>query len=200
MAARLYASGAAPTKKAACEAVGLMPAYLSILESAGNPTVTSIMSEVDKAINDETVALSRVISLLGRKAVKKMGELIDSGNEHVALRASSDILDRSAETSKTLKATVTSWNLDSADAKMLAKALVEGAKVRDQFLPVAANDFVKVSTDEVSDNGEETTQPQEREPDSLEGDIQGGVVTLKRPDGESERRLSQAESGERKGP
>src|SRR5205807_583715 len=110
MAARLYAAGAVPTKKAACEAVGLSSNYLSVMNN--NPEVNKILSEVDRAVNDETVSLSRVIALTARKAAKRLSELVDSGNEHVALKAASDVLDRTPETSKHHKTTVTSWSLD----------------------------------------------------------------------------------------
>src|SRR4051812_11249655 len=106
MAARLYASGACPTKRAACEAVGLSPQYLSMLDSSGNEITRKIQGDVEVAMHDETIALSQVIANLSRKAAERMGQLIQSQNEHVAVKASSDILDRNPETSKTFKASL----------------------------------------------------------------------------------------------
>lgn len=159
MAARLYASGAVPTKKAACEAVGLSPNYLTVMNQ--NPEVKNILAEVDRAINDETVSLSRVIALTARKAARRIGELVDSGNEHVALKASSDILDRTPETSKHFKTTSTSWSLDGKDAKELALALIEGARAKEKYLAIAAGDFVRVDTDKETGNGKEEKEHKE---------------------------------------
>src|SRR2546426_12209534 len=103
MAARLYAAGAVPSKRAACQAVGLSPTYLTVLDSHENEVTTRIQDEVERAIADETVSLSKAIALLSRKAAARMGELIQSQNEHVAVKASSDILDRNPDTSKTFK-------------------------------------------------------------------------------------------------
>ena len=50
MAARLYASGAVPTKRAACQSVGLHPAYLTVLDSHDNEVTTRIQNEVEAAI------------------------------------------------------------------------------------------------------------------------------------------------------
>lgn len=155
MAARLYASGAVPSKRAACEAVGLSPNYLTVLDSAGNEVTGRIEDEVQRAISDETVSLSRVIALMSRKAAKRMGELVDSQNEHVAVKASSDLLDRNPESSKTFKASITSFSLDKMDVKELAASLVAAARLKEKFSSVAAGDFVKVEveTDATPGNG-----------------------------------------------
>lgn len=144
MAARLYASGAVATKRAACEAVGLSPNYLTVLDSAGNETIGRIQDETERAIDDQTIGLSKIVAMLSWKALGRVSELMKSPNEHVALKASSDILDRNPETSKTFKASITSFNLDSTDAKELAAALVAGARIKAQYLPIAAGDYVQV--------------------------------------------------------
>jgi len=144
MAARLYASGAVPSKRAACRAVGLFEGYLSMLDSAGNEVTNRIQGEVEAAIADETVSMSRVIALMGRKALGKVNTLIDSQKEEIALKASTDILDRNPETSKTFKASITSFNLDAADAKELAAALVASARVKEKFIDISRGDYIKV--------------------------------------------------------
>src|SRR5881394_1317279 len=85
MAARLWAAGAAKSKKAACEAVGLSSTYLSLLsrDAVANPEIVSIIGDVDRAIHDKTIALSAVIALAARKAVERVNRLMDSGNEHI---------------------------------------------------------------------------------------------------------------------
>jgi hypothetical protein len=190
MAARLYASGAVPSKREACRAVGLNEHYLSILSSAGNPEVNSILDETDRAIKDQTVALSKVISLLSRKAAGRMNGLIDSQNEYIALRASTDLLDRDPQSSKTMKAQITTFNMDGSDIRELAKALVAGAKTREKFAEVAAGDFVKVNTEETVHVAEEEQAPV----DNLESHIEGGQVTLRRIDGAAGER-AQTEGG-----
>jgi len=118
-----------------------------VLDGAGNPVTTRIQDEIEQALADQTVALSRGIALISREALTRVRELMKSGNEHVALKASSDILDRNPETSKTFKATVTSFSLDPADARELAASLVAAAKIKQQFSTVAGGDFVKVEVD-----------------------------------------------------
>jgi hypothetical protein len=193
MAARLYASGAVPSKRAACRAVGLHEQYLTVLSSAGNPEVNAIIGEVDKAINDETVALGRVIALMSRKAAKTVNNLMDSQNEYIALRASSDILDRNPQSSKTIKASVTTLHLDGEDVRQLAKALVAGAKTREQFAAVAAGDYVKVNTEETV-HVEEVEAPEVH----LKGYIEGGRSEV-RGNGSAESGLPQTEGGGEQG-
>jgi hypothetical protein len=166
---------------------------LSILSASGNPEVNSILGEVEKAINDETIALSKVIALMSRKAAKTVNNLMDSQNEYIALRASSDILDRNPQSSKTIKASVTTLHLDGEDVRQLAKALVAGAKTREQFAEVATRDYVKVNT-------EETVHAQEVEAPEvhLKGYLEGGRSEV-RGNGSAESRLPQAEGGDEQG-
>jgi len=194
MAARLYASGAVPSKREACRAMGLNEHYLSILSSSGNPEVNSILGEVEKAINDETIALSRVIALMSRKAAKTVNNLMDSQNEYIALRASSDILDRNPQSSKTIKASVTTLHLDGEDVRQLAKALVAGAKTKEQFSEIAKGDFVRVNTEEAVD----VTEKIEVKSDDLTGHLESGQVVLRR-NGEPPRGLPPAEGGDKQG-
>lgn len=153
MAARLYASGAVRTKKAAAEAVGIHPAWFGRMTIL-NPPTRKLIGEVDSNIQDESIALSKVIAMLSRRAAGRIAQLMDSDNEHIALKASSDILDRNPETSKSIRATVTSFSLSGDDAKEIAASLVEAAKVKEQYKDLAKQDFVKVDM-EASPNGQE---------------------------------------------
>lgn len=170
MAARLYASGAVPTKRAACEAVGLSANYLTVLDSAGNEVTRRIQSEMESKIDDEAVALTTVIQKLSRKALRNIESLMESENAHVALKASSDILDRNPETSKTFKAAITTFSVDPADAKVLAQALVEGAKVKQRFAQLAAGDYISAEeVDELSKDARVKKDPS-RDSSRSEGD------------------------------
>lgn len=177
MAARLYASGAVPTKRAACQAVGLHPAYLTVLDSNGNEVTTRIQSEVETAIADKTIALSQVVAIMSRRALQRVNGLIDSNNEHVALKASSDILDRNPETSKTMKHSVSGLILDGQDAKELAEALVIGARVKEQYRALAQGDFIKV---EVEDGKASVSSKSDPSGDQRQSEEAQDSVTLRR--------------------
>jgi hypothetical protein len=153
MAARLYVTGVVKTKKAAAEAVGLHPAWFTRMTIL-NPATRKLIGDMDSTIQDESIALSKIIAMLSRRAAGRLSQLMDSDNEHIALKASSDILDRNPETSKSIKATVTSFSLSGEDAKAIAASLVESAKVRDQYKELAQGDFVKVNM-EAPSNGQE---------------------------------------------
>ncbi len=86
--------------------------------------------------------------MLSRKALGRIHQLMGSANEHVALKASSDVLDRNPETSKTFKHSVSGLILDGQDAKELAEALVAGARVKEQYRAIAEGDFVKVEAED----------------------------------------------------
>jgi hypothetical protein len=184
MAARLYASGAVPTKRAACEAVGLHPAYLTMLRE--NPEVVTIISEVDRAISDKNTSLSELIQLMARKAAQKLNSLVDSNNEHVALKAVGEVLDRTPETSRTMKHQVTSFKMESSDAAALALALVEGARAKEKFIALASGDFVKVDTDQETSDGSQ---------EAGNGDKQGHIesVPIEVLDEEAKSRAAKAE-------
>ena len=152
MAARLYASGAVKTKKEAAEAFDLDPVYFYHMTSPniGNETMRRIHDDVDSAIQDETISMSRVLSLIGRKAVGKLyGIMRDGQSEMLQFKAAQDLADRSPETSKTLKIESANITLSGADAKELAESLVMSAKARVKFQEAAEGDFIRVDTDKI---------------------------------------------------
>lgn len=144
LACRLYASGAVSSKLEACRAVGLAPQYLSMLDSAGNEVTRRIQDQVEEAIHDDTIALSRVVQIASRKALRVMNKLMDSADESIALKSSSDILDRNPETSKSFKATIGTFSLDTADVKDIAHALVESARIKERLASAPTGDYVQV--------------------------------------------------------
>jgi hypothetical protein len=142
VAAALYASGAVKTKGQAARLMGLAPAYLSI--NRRHPEIVRVINNVERQL---TPNLSEALRLLAQRAVERLGDLIESPNEYVALRASSDVLDRTPETSKSFKASITSFSLDQHDAQELAKALVAASRVHEQFAEEAKKNFLPQSGD-----------------------------------------------------
>lgn len=148
LAARLYATGAAKTKKEASEMAGLHPNYLTMLTSEnGSEKVKSLINDVDTLVADESIETSKLIRILGRRALGKIGGLMESQNEHVALKAAQDLADRSPDTSKTQKVQVESLTLDGEDVRELTKAMLESARERERYAHVAVDGLVEVDVD-----------------------------------------------------
>lgn len=143
MAAQLYASGALPTKKAASEAAGLHPNYLTMLTNAGNEQVEQIITETQRMIQDESIEMSQILQVLGRKAVSKLATLMEhSASEKVQLEAAKDLADRAPQTSKVQKHETLSLTIEGENAKQLAEALVASAQARKTYAPlVESGDF-----------------------------------------------------------
>ena len=156
LAARLYATGACATKQEAAEAAGLSPSYFSVVTAPGGESgpvakrrqVNDFMAELDQKLEDKLISTSAALELLGRKALTKMGDLMEnSGNQAIQLKAAQDLLDRSPETSKVQKIAAAGFTLDAADAKEMAAALVASARIRMQFEPEIMGDYVRVPVD-----------------------------------------------------
>lgn len=149
LAARLYGSGAVPSKKAAAEAVGMSPTYFSALTNPNNnlysPEVSAIVDEVEAKIKDKAIEMSAVMQAVGREALLTQYKLMkDTKNEAIKTKAASDLLDRNPETSKVHKVQSTNFTLGSNDAKLLADALTKAASVREQFGDAALGDYVRI--------------------------------------------------------
>lgn len=148
LAARLYATGAAKTKKEASEMAGLSPNYLTLLTGEnGSDKVKNLINDVDSMIEDESIATSKIIQQLGRKALGRLANLMDSQNENVALKAAVDLADRAPETSKTQKIQVESLTLDGEDVRALTHAMLESARLRGDYAQVAVDGLVEVEID-----------------------------------------------------
>jgi hypothetical protein len=156
MAARLYATGAAPTKKAAAEAAGIHPAWFTLLTNHNEET-KRLVDSVDAKIEDQSVDMSTVLRTVGREAIKRIRQLmIASARDDIALKAAQDLADRNPETSKIQRHEVASVHMGPDEARELAAALVEGARVRERYAKAVEGDFVTV---EDAGNG---SQPQNR--------------------------------------
>ena len=144
-AAVLYATGVASSKKQASQMAGLHPNYLTMLTSAGNEEVNRIVSETQRRVLDQTVDTATILNELGRKALSTVVGIMEAGqSEALRLKAAIDLADRSPETSKVVRAQVTSLTLDGEDAQKLAEALLQSATVRQQHTKVTNGDFVCV--------------------------------------------------------
>ena len=151
-AALLYGSGALPTKRAASEAAGLHPNYLTMLTNAGNEEVGRIISETQRMIENEAVSMSTVLQTLGRKAVGRIAQLMEfSASEKIQLEAAKDLADRTPNTAKTQMHQVTSLTIAGEDAKELARALVSSAHARSQYSDEVRGDFIRVNQGGVSE-------------------------------------------------
>lgn len=146
MAARLYATGAVKSKKAACEAMGLHPAYLGMLLNNGNEGVNKILSETDTMIADRSIQMSAVLDALSRRAIGKIAKLMDvASSEKVQLDAAKDLADRGPETMKVQRHQIDGGlSIRSQDAAALAAALVQAADVQQRYVEAAQGDFVKL--------------------------------------------------------
>jgi len=156
MAARLYASGALPSKRSAALAMGLSPSSLYLMTAPGiqNPGMRRIEDDIDAKIHDQTVQTSSVLQLIGREAILKLrGLMRGASSEGLQFKAAQDLADRSPETSKTIKAAIISAPLDSKDAKELAIAMVQAANARRTYASQVEGDFVRVDLGKPADLG-----------------------------------------------
>jgi len=149
LAAQLYATGAAPTKKVASEMAGLHPNYLTMLRD--NPAVQDIISGTQTRVSDEAVSASALVQTLAAEAIETIAKIMrSSGSEALKLKAAVDLADRAPETSKVQKHAVASFSLNSVDAKDLARALVEAAGVKKEFAHVSQENFVRVQQEAIT--------------------------------------------------
>lgn len=143
LAAQLYATGAARTKREAGEMAGLHPQYLSMLRN--NPAVQEIIAGTQMRVSDEAVSASALVQSLAREAIETIAQIMQkSGSDALRLKAAIDIADRAPETSKVQKHAVAAFSLNSMDAKDLARALVEAAGVKRDYASAAESNFVRV--------------------------------------------------------
>lgn len=149
LAVRLYTTGICKTKREAGEAAGLHPSYLTMLTGPnGSDPVKNLMSEIDEQIANKTIETSAIIQSLGRKALGKMGKLMETGSEGVQFRSAQDLLDRSPETSKTQRIETIAFSLDGEDAATLAKAMIESAKSDKDYDSIAEEGLMEVDLTE----------------------------------------------------
>lgn len=143
MALRLYGSGAAHTQEEAARIAGCNRYWLS--QARQLPAGRALMDEIEQGLQKKTIGLSAVVSALSHQALAKVAQLMDKGStEAIQLNAATTILDRNPETSKSNRLQVESFTLSGRDAKGLADAMVEAARVHEEFKNEVAGDFVRV--------------------------------------------------------
>lgn len=153
LACRLYASGAAKTKREASELAGLSATTLTLLRH--EPKVNDLVRRVDEEIQSGTVNMSEVIRALGRKAVVTIADIMttDGVKDDIRLKAAQDLADRSPETSKTLKVQAeSSLSISDEAAELIRAAMLESARSRLNFAEAANGNFI-TATDEATRSG-----------------------------------------------
>ena len=157
----LYVTGACKTKREASTAAGFHPHYLTMLTApgAGSDKVKELMEEMTNELMQKGVDMSVVMNRLGRLGLAKLAQLTVAGsNERIQLDAAKTLADRSPETAGIQKLQVDAVSLGAADAKAIAEALVESAKLSQDFDHVAKNGLVEIDlTQEQVDDRPEAT-------------------------------------------
>lgn len=147
LAAMLYVTGACPTKRAASIAAGLHPQYFTMLTSPsrGSSATLELLDQLTVELQDKSIDMSVVMNRLGRLGLTKLAQLaIGGSNERIQLDAAKTLADRSPETAGIQKVQVDSLTLGQADAKAIAAALVESAKLADVYSDVAKHGLVEL--------------------------------------------------------
>jgi hypothetical protein len=147
LAAQLYASGSVRSKKEAAEIAGIHPVWFLAMSNHNEPT-QRLMNSMSEKILDESVDASKLLKTIGRKALARIVDLMEtSGNEKIALEAAKDLADRSSETMKTQRLEVASLTLGPDEARQLAAALVESNRGRAELEHVAKDGLIEVSAE-----------------------------------------------------
>ena len=150
-AMRLYATAAVPTKAAAADAVGLSRSalYNDSMPSLGDTPTRRLFDQVDEALADRTINMSRVLAMLSREAIGKISNLMRySESEQIQLKAAVDLADRAPDTSKTQKIAAVGVTLSGKDVHELAAVMAESAQAQEDFNEIGQDDYVTTSVDE----------------------------------------------------
>lgn len=142
----LYESSIVPTKCAAARAVGLAPQTFYQATSGAN---SALAESTYLAVEQRVMSIREKIEALSHRAIDRLGDLMESGDEQVALRAAIDVADRGQETAKIQKMEVMP-TMKSEDIQALARGLVEAARVRALYSGVGQEDIIQTETDGTS--------------------------------------------------
>lgn len=147
IAAHLYSTGIAKTLKEAGELAGLGKNCIYPMNSSGNEEFQELKAASERRALIATGDINMVLQMLGREAVAKIADLMDSAEkEEVQLKAAVDLADRSQETSKVQKLIVGAISLDGADVDKLTAAMVEAAEAQRINVRATVGDYVTVDT------------------------------------------------------
>jgi len=143
LALRALILGVAKTNKEAGMVGGLHPAYVGCLKNG--QLGKDFMAMQDNKLDEKLIETSQLMELFGREALNKMGGLMRfSADENIILRSAQDLMDRAPTTMKIQKHQVESFTLSGRDAKEIASAMVESAKVRKECAEAAVGNFVRI--------------------------------------------------------
>ena len=124
--------GAGASHEEASAATGLHKAYLSQLR-VHNPRYQQIMAETTVGILDKIQDPTELLRSLLLPSVRKLGHLMEHGEkEDTQLKAANSILDRGGMSRETKIASAT-LTLTGKDVEGLTRAIVESARIREQF-------------------------------------------------------------------
>lgn len=132
-AARLYASGAMPTKKAAALAVGLKPTtlYATTGRASGSPLAQSLMEDVQTQVHERAIDVGALLHRLSVEAISTIDHVRRNGTtEDIRLKAAIDLADRGPQTSKVQKMQVESFTLAGKDVDAIRQAMAESVRVQ----------------------------------------------------------------------
>ena len=153
-AARLYASGVVPTKKAAALALGLKPVsfYQATSKTMGSPLLLDTINNTTQQVAERTVDVGALLARLSVEAIGTIDHIRRNGtSEDIRLKAAIDLADRGPQTSKVQKHQVESFTLDGKDVEAIRRAMVESIQVA-QLTESVAGHFEQVSTTEMKDD------------------------------------------------
>jgi hypothetical protein len=156
-AVRLYSTGIAGTKYEAAKMAGLHPGTFYVVTSpaVADGQVNRLMTQTDQLVQDETIDTRRLLDILGRKAIGKIANLMNSAaKEEVQLKAAVDLADRGSDTSKIQKHQVESFTLRGADVAALTEAMVAAAESQRDFGPHVMGDFKRLESADAKGRGE----------------------------------------------
>lgn len=159
-------------------AAGLHPNYLTMLTGPnGSEPVRKLMSELEETLQDRTLDMSHMVEFLGRKALIRVGQLMDnSQNERIILDSAKELMDRSPELQKTQKLQVESFTLDGKDVAALAAALTEAAEVAERH-QAARDGLVELTIDNFEASGPSSPLPVQSTPEAVDAEHPTNAVS-----------------------
>ena len=146
-AVRLYSAGIVGTKYEAARMAGLNPGTFYVVTSpaVADAQVNRLMTSTDALVQDETIDTRRLLDLLGRKAIGKIANLMNSAEkQEVQLKAAVDLADRGSETSKIQKHQIESFTLRGQDIAALTEAMVSAAETQQRWSGEVLGDFKRL--------------------------------------------------------
>jgi hypothetical protein len=147
LAARLYATGVAKTKRQAAQMAGLSESVFYIT-SISEPKVSELIAQIDREMESDQINMGKLIQKLGRRAVRNVAQIMENPQvkDEVRLKAAQDLADRSPETSKVLNIHATiAAPISDEQFELMRKAMLESESAKAQFADAAKGNYVTVN-------------------------------------------------------